>query len=343
MYMTRYRSLDGLRGIAAAAVVASHVAAMTWNPFFDARAPAWWEYALWHMGAPAVDVFFVLSGFVVALSLGRHLRGDGNRMEYVAGRFARLLPVAWMGILLGLVAREWHPMGLPGMGGGMAAYDRAISPQDIVGYTTMLFPVPDATIVNPPLWTLVAEMQAALLMPVILWAVVRFPRAAVPGSVMIGALLAIGTGYGYLANLCAFVIGAWIACNRRTLPKGLRPRALLLAGVGLLGLRHITGSGDPLLHIAGALGAAFIVLLAIKGDGGKLLCSRWAQMLGRISFPLYAVHYPIMTLTLWLLGPYTGPTLGAILSLPASFAAALLVERVVDRNAIALSRHITGR
>ena len=67
------QAFDGLRGVLALGVVLSHFTLMTVNPFDDPTRPlAVWEHLCWYLGAPAVDAFFVLSGWVVAGSYLRH-------------------------------------------------------------------------------------------------------------------------------------------------------------------------------------------------------------------------------------------------------------------------------
>jgi peptidoglycan/LPS O-acetylase OafA/YrhL len=80
--MKRLECLDGLRGALAVYVMLGHMA-----PF--ALVPNWVQTSVSHGGA-AVDVFFMLSGLVIAQSLDR-LRGD--RRRFLAARVLRIYPV----------------------------------------------------------------------------------------------------------------------------------------------------------------------------------------------------------------------------------------------------------
>nr|WP_321983562.1 acyltransferase [uncultured Lichenicoccus sp.] len=85
---SRYELLDGLRGLAAVAVMFYH---------FDRRAggPVWVPH-----GWLAVDFFFMLSGFVLAHSYSARLPGM-TLLRFLHLRAMRLLPLSMLGVLLG--------------------------------------------------------------------------------------------------------------------------------------------------------------------------------------------------------------------------------------------------
>ena len=76
----RFVSLDGLRGIAAIAVMLFHV-------------------SLGYMpgGSLAVDFFFCLSGFVIALAFGKRFANGLSFRAFAKARFARLYPMMFIG------------------------------------------------------------------------------------------------------------------------------------------------------------------------------------------------------------------------------------------------------
>ena len=80
--MRRLACLDGLRGVLATYVLLSHMA-----PF--GALPLWLTRPFSH-GEAAVDVFFILSGMVIARSLTRF---DNQPAPFLLARAARLLPV----------------------------------------------------------------------------------------------------------------------------------------------------------------------------------------------------------------------------------------------------------
>ena len=89
--MNRMQTLDGLRGVLAVYVMISHMAPFT-------AAPPWLLHPLSH-GMAAVDVFFILSGMVIPLSL----EGAGYRtVPFLAARVRRIFPVFLAVFLLSL-------------------------------------------------------------------------------------------------------------------------------------------------------------------------------------------------------------------------------------------------
>jgi peptidoglycan/LPS O-acetylase OafA/YrhL len=85
-----FHTLDALRGIAAITVVAYHnPEAFHWNP---------------HRGFLAVDLFFVLSGFVLSYSYQSRLDQGYSSLEFMKARFIRLAPLYILALVLGLIA-----------------------------------------------------------------------------------------------------------------------------------------------------------------------------------------------------------------------------------------------
>lgn len=86
---TRYETLDGLRGVAAICVMVYHYVKGERYPIL--------------LSSPlAVDLFFMLSGFVIAHSYGRRLQSGMSATAYLVKRFIRLYPMFLLGLLLGL-------------------------------------------------------------------------------------------------------------------------------------------------------------------------------------------------------------------------------------------------
>jgi peptidoglycan/LPS O-acetylase OafA/YrhL len=85
--------LDGERGVSALLVALIHL-----KEYF----PGVLALPRAHL---AVDFFFMLSGFVISRSYGKRLLGDLKFWDFVRLRFARLYPMIFFGVVLGIFSR----------------------------------------------------------------------------------------------------------------------------------------------------------------------------------------------------------------------------------------------
>ena len=294
----RLSGLDGLRGIAALGVLSFHI----W------RVPGGNGYL-------AVDFFFLLSGYVMARSYEDRLRdgGSGAARAFMAARFWRLYPTLAIASLLGLpylFARF-----------GIAAVPIALA-------TLLLVPVDgpdDPFTLNPPAWSILCELLANLAHALV------FARLSTRNLAALTLALAGILTWQVLPRTLHVIPGEGdrlLCCVRVSVPYAM----------GILLYRTwrdrppvtvpplITWSAMPAWFLAGPLligpsGAADLVFLfaicplLLAGGLAQRGESRWQAALGTLSFPLYAVHAPIV-LTLRALG------LGPLWQVPACLLAA---------------------
>ncbi len=148
------RPLTGVRGVAAAWVVLYHI-----YMYQDRSSwPRPLEAVLLH-GCLAVDVFFILSGFVMALS-SRHFFADGfapgKYVVFLVRRIARVCPLHWA-VLVFIVLRF-----AAGLGGGWDGNWADVLPN-------LLF-VPElgrSAPMNDPTWSVAVELIAYVLFPLL--------------------------------------------------------------------------------------------------------------------------------------------------------------------------------
>jgi peptidoglycan/LPS O-acetylase OafA/YrhL len=155
----RLRSLESVRALCALGVLAGHVFAATeWGAIPAGR---------WFDGlAAGVYVFFVLSGYLIYRPFARRDFGDGARIDlsrYFANRALRLLPAYYLVVVILLMVQE--------DGGSGTQWLRFLT------WTQNLFASTLAT-VNPPLWTVVAELQFYLVLPAVAWLVALMARGS---------------------------------------------------------------------------------------------------------------------------------------------------------------------
>jgi peptidoglycan/LPS O-acetylase OafA/YrhL len=137
----RYFGIDLLRMYAASLVVLNHFGIFAWNTPSMASDPKWVAFpslvpASW-FGWVGVEIFFVISGFVIAAS-AQH----ATPMGFVKNRVIRVAPALWICSTLALLVQVASGQALYGM---LAAYFRSI------------FLAPVGPYIDGVIWTLVVE------------------------------------------------------------------------------------------------------------------------------------------------------------------------------------------
>jgi len=180
----RFVLLDGLRGVAAFAVILDHV-------------PGGWLGDLVPGRYLSVDFFFVLSGFVIALNYrGRFAAPDlPGTVQFYLLRLARVYPLhlVMLGLFLvnPLVILLFSGQGTPGSRYDPAYFVMSLFLVQNWGFTKELA-------WNIPAWSISAELFAYLVFPLMILAAARLARGVRGSLVLIGLLL----------GLLAAVLGA---------------------------------------------------------------------------------------------------------------------------------------
>jgi peptidoglycan/LPS O-acetylase OafA/YrhL len=167
-FSNHFVALDGLRGVAALSVVLLHT-------------NMWTGQSLLPRAGIAVDFFFLLSGFVVALAYERRLVSTMRFGAFVRLRMIRLFPLIILGALIGLVAnfagaRPDHPS-LQGVEAIWGALSAALCIPFPIGASTEPFPL------NGPEWSLFFEFMASFCYGAVLY---RFSDRAI--YILVGLL-----------------------------------------------------------------------------------------------------------------------------------------------------------
>lgn len=145
----RILALDGLRGLAALAVVVYHYT--TRYPEIDGpREGMWFSFSFGQYG---VRLFFIISGFVIFMTVDR----SKNLWQFIASRFARLFPVFWVCVGLTYAMLVWT--NLP---------HRQVSTTDALWNLTMVPAMMDAKSVDGAYWSLRYELSFYIVMGLIL-------------------------------------------------------------------------------------------------------------------------------------------------------------------------------
>ncbi len=363
-------ALDGLRGIAVLLVLLRHAA----FPVAEESGGPVWEVAGLDLAVPlingwiGVDLFFVLSGFLIA----GHLLRDGQQSggfrwrRYFVQRFLRIMPTYWF--VLAIVVAGVVPL-------------FAVDPRflDIrVAYHALLLQdyLPPNIVVA--FWSLGVEEKFYLLAPLLVGMVVSL-RGRDRGLVLLGFVILLvvlsrsvmafqaDAETAYRAFLPVFrypfhhcldtlVIGMVAALlYRRAMTDGGARMARWAHGLawGGLGLVLWLLCGGELLGTIGwwdmtlqptligiAFGAA-VLGAALGGGPQRLLSSRALLVTARISYPMYLIHMALIPLCWALIGALPEDGGGALLAflpvyLAISFVVSVAIHVLVEKPFLVL-------
>ncbi|WP_404338508.1 acyltransferase family protein [Sphingomonas sp. MMS12-HWE2-04] len=287
--------LDGLRGVAAVAVVLMHIGEIF-------LLPDWLPQAYL-----AVPFFFVLSGFVISYAYEGGLMRTGRLRDFVRVRVERLYPLLIVGLCFGVLL-----LGIKAVVGG----DRFSFPILIALLVAALAMVPlpgrAAFLVLPPQWSLAIELWGNVVhFALRRWISVTRLAIALPMLFVAMAVAALvfgglGTGWNY-ANLAggiatfAYCYTAGILIHHLWKQERL-PRfgiaAWAIAAILVLTLVAPQPLRTPANAIRDLACAGFVypllLIAAIQTQPGP----RWRALsdwFGRLSYPLYVTHFPVVS------------------------------------------------
>ncbi len=314
---TRLYTLDALRGVAAFIVI--------WFHIFEGFATTPADQMINH-GYLAVDFFFLLSGYVIGFSYdSRWNEGKLSRWEFLKRRFIRLHPMVIAGVLIGAIAFI--------LGGSQKWSGEAVSFVMVLAaclFNVFLLPALPGSMhevrgnhemfpLNGPHWSLFFEYIANILYAVFvrrlnnLWLGIL---TALSALTVLYVLFGNMTGYynmsvgwsahdnnlwGGLARVMfSFTAGLLMA---RTFRRRRLPYAFLWCSVILFVVTFIPYAGTASHPWLNALYDTIVILVifplvlamgASAIEDGKR--NRFKSLVGELSYPLYAIHYPLMYL-----------------------------------------------
>jgi peptidoglycan/LPS O-acetylase OafA/YrhL len=307
-------SLDGLRAVAALLVLLFHAG----TPWFD-------------YGYTGVDVFFVLSGFLITSLLVRELR-DSGRLRFVsfyARRVRRLLPSALLVLLVTAVAYELvaSPAAVAEARGGFVGAAAYFANWYFLGQSHDYFAQEAHPSPVVHYWSLSVEEQFYLVWPVLLLGLVLVLRRSgirldvVAAGLAAGGLVYAGvvahgdpmaSYYGTGSRAYQLLLGATVALicfrqersRRSHRPPTAGPARGLFAPAGLFvlvaaGTSLFPGDSTFWHGAAAAAGTAFLVygLEHLPSSGTARLLS-WgpARAVGAWSYAAYLWHWPVIVI-----------------------------------------------
>lgn len=284
----RLPGLDLLRGFAALYVLGFH---FMWNYGLPMELVA--------KGYLAVDLFFMLSGYVMARTYERRFAEGFTAGRFMIARYWRLWPIMAVGSLIGLPKLLSETTAWSGF---------AVT----AAFNLLLLPVPASYLAFPlniPAWSIFFELAANLVHALVLWRwgvrwLIALVAVTVPLTIWVGLHygtfdLGAHTDHFFAAltrGMLSYVIGIvlwrwWRDQPVLPIPPLLAAAAALAAVVGA----HWSGFSDWRLDLVIILLLCPLLLAAglayrPRGRGAITVASG----LGALSFPLYATHMPVL-------------------------------------------------
>lgn len=321
--------LDALRGLAACGVAFfSHfniLSGKSGGPLAGVPGLSW----LYVYGHTLVDLFFVLSGFVIChvyLSRDEGLQLPGWR-RFFGARIARIYPLhlATLCLTAALFAIPvvWEM--------------KSNLPYDVWHFVLNLLLLQRSGLesyhsFNLSAWSLTAEFIAYILF--FLAIRIRARRSSVFAAFILMAVAAYGAG---ILNIYVTrgIVGFFSGCLlwwywphvRKIQPATL----VVVLLVGWILAFQFMQRGFSVYMIAGLLIWPALVALAFEPRAGRILSQRWLLWLGDLSFGIYLLHFPVYLLRAVILGPDPLP--------PSTWLAANLVSIAI----VLAAAHVTYR
>lgn len=289
----RIDELESIRGIAAFVVVLFHFPG--WNPILH-------SVPLIRHGSAMVDVFFVLSGFVICRIYGQVMRSPRDLLRFQLLRFGRLYPVHLLFLSI-FVALECVKLAA-GATGLLAVEVPAFAANDggaLLGNILLIhaFAGPDwLGTFNGPSWTISVEFYCYLLFGALMLVAGRFRRAALVGLALLGLVNLLWPMIDdpqVIRCLAGFFTGCVAAEICRARPDVTWPAWTQFAAAAALLLFIAVApktTNAPLVGVA--LLTALLIMTIVKGVDGpvrRTLRSPPLLWLGAVSYSLYMAHY----------------------------------------------------
>ncbi len=314
MTQQRIESLDALRGFAALSVVWFHLT----RPY-DNFAPVPFLAKTGDYGNLGVQVFFVISGFIIPYALSRSDYRIKYYGRFLLKRIVRLDPPYFVTIAVIILLTFLSAL--------ISRTDDSYFPFSFVqlilhlGYLNVFF---EYRWLSGVFWTLAVEFQYYLIMG-LLFPVISSNKALMryTAFVALGLLAFTSKSGAFLFHyLFLFMLGIWTF----QMYVGIVGRRLYLPGLLVLGLGTFFTLGFP-AALVGVAAALIIVYVKIN--------TRLLSLLGAISYSLYLIHLPIKKFVFLSGAELTDHQwmhlLCVVVSLAISMLAAYLLYRYVER------------
>ena len=344
-------SVEALRGVAVCLVVAFHATRICETSRSYGGSPF---AGLWHFGQAGVDVFFVLSGFIIAYVHWDDL-GDRSRFRpFWNKRLVRIYPPYWLatalfGMLLAFSPTELRlERNLPHVIASLLLMPDGSEPvlgvawslrHEMLFYAVFGFAILSRTIGVALLCVWGSAVVIAMVLRIfVVFSIADSTFAAVALSSFNAEFF-----FGIAVAVCVRAASHW------------RPSLVASAGalgfvaIGLLQSFVLASRPDaPLLVLAYASASAMLLYgLATLDLMGRARTPRWMVGLGAASYSIYLVHVPVM-----LVAEYAIRLVRQLVQVPAdvtfsiivlvAVAAGIMFSKLAERPLLRIGRHVLG-
>lgn len=346
----RVEKLDAVRGIAALMVVIGHCGGLSLFGLVEHPMFRWLE-VLWD-GESAVIMFFLLSGYVLALQLGSS--SPPGFWQYLTRRVFRVWPAFAVTVVLAWLVLV--TMGIPVDAGPQHGEPSIPDWHDLVGNLLM---IGNEYAINPPVWSLYVEMRLSVVFPLLF---VLATRVSAFWAVVVSLILSVGLSravhwpvpelFRSFASssryIILFVIGAVLAQAGNPFERAFvtigAPLKSVLLGIALACLLYrfvvVDGQMLPLAGYVRWCGVALLFVFCLYSDwAAKLLNHRIPLFLGSVSYGVYLTHFPILLCVKRLVG-------GAFVAYAVvlgSILAGWAINKFVEQPMIKAGRRVSAK
>jgi len=300
--MAEIRSLTGLRGVAALTVFLAHTRETLTEQGVHLQVPTLVE-RLFLSGGRQVDIFFVLSGFILALTYQAWFSERLDRRSYfkfLQRRFARIYPLHFVMLIAVIALVVAAKLTQAQTRYSLDRFDFSTLPEHFLLLHALNLFGNGPGIWNPPSWSISIEALAYLLFPLLLYGCADWARR----RPWVLVLLAIVCGFGLNAathwgldgfpaiarGLSEFALGCMVVnLSGSPVDTWLRSELGSTTAVAVLALAYALTPDTG--FIIGAAAAPLLLSLCADNAVSKVLSTRVIFYVGEISYSIYLGHF----------------------------------------------------